>query len=106
MGIIEHSEGWRDVALWNPHGNEKMGADRFVCVESAAIDEVLLQPNATWIATMGLVPKLRRQFCGMTVADGFLIQPAHSSHSARDQLYSNLVWPFSITTHVAVINST
>merc|ERR1712232_35130 len=55
--IIEHGEGWRDAAIWNPHGNERMGADRFVCVESAAIDEVLLHPKATWIATMGLVPK-------------------------------------------------
>jgi len=48
--------GWRDVVIWNPYGDEKMGANGFVCVESAEIDPVPLAPNGTWEATMSLVP--------------------------------------------------
>jgi len=50
--------GWRDTVVWNPFGDEAMGYDRFVCVESAcALDAVRLAPQAEWAATMDIVPK-------------------------------------------------
>ena len=32
---ISNKLGWSDTVLWNPYGNEDMGYDGFVCVESA-----------------------------------------------------------------------
>jgi len=49
--------GWRDLVVWNPFGDEKMGADGFVCVESAALEPVTLVPGACWEATLELVPQ-------------------------------------------------
>merc|ERR1712032_550292 len=49
--------GWKDVVIWNPYGDENMGASKFVCVESAALEPVTLIPDAVWEATMDLVPK-------------------------------------------------
>jgi len=49
--------GWRDVVVWNPYGDQKMGYSGFVCVESAEIASVPLAPKATWQATMDLVPR-------------------------------------------------
>jgi len=48
--------GWRDVVIWNPYGDEKMGASGFVCIESAEIASVPLAPNCVWEATMSLKP--------------------------------------------------
>mmetsp|Transcript_37292 Transcript_37292/g.94726 ORF Transcript_37292/g.94726 Transcript_37292/m.94726 type:complete len:167 (+) Transcript_37292:2-502(+) len=48
--------GWRDVVIWNPYGDEKMGASGFVCIESAELASVPLSPNSVWKATMSLVP--------------------------------------------------
>ena len=48
--------GFKDTVLWNPFGNEAMGADKFVCVESAALDPVSLAPGAEWTGTLSLVP--------------------------------------------------
>jgi len=49
--------GWEDLVVWNPFGDEKMGADGFVCVESAALEPVTLIPGACWEATLELVPQ-------------------------------------------------
>lgn len=49
--------GWRDVVVWSPYGDKAMGADGFVCVESAEIASVPLAPKSTWVATLNLVPK-------------------------------------------------
>jgi len=53
--------GWRDVVIWNPFGDAGMGADGFVCVESAELASVPLPPKGVWDATMDLVPKLLKQ---------------------------------------------
>jgi len=53
---IVNGGGWKDTVLWNPFGDEGMGADNFVCVESAAFDPVPLAGGATWAATLSLVP--------------------------------------------------
>ncbi len=29
--------GWEDTVLWNPYGNEGMGYNNFVCVESVKV---------------------------------------------------------------------
>lgn len=50
--------GWRDVVIWNPFGNQAMGADGFICVESAELASVPLAPKGVWEATMKLVPKM------------------------------------------------
>lgn len=49
--------GWRDVVIWNPYGDDKMGASTFVCVESAQLAAVPLAPKGVWEATMDLVPR-------------------------------------------------
>jgi len=58
LGIVSGG-GWKDCILWNPYGDKNMGADNFVCVESAALDTVALKPKGSWVATMNLVPKLK-----------------------------------------------
>uniref|UniRef100_A0A0G4HKZ2 glucose-6-phosphate 1-epimerase n=1 Tax=Chromera velia CCMP2878 TaxID=1169474 RepID=A0A0G4HKZ2_9ALVE len=42
--VIQSSGGWEDVCLWNPYGDAKMGADSFVCVESAKVTEPVVVP--------------------------------------------------------------
>mmetsp|Transcript_25801 Transcript_25801/g.47173 ORF Transcript_25801/g.47173 Transcript_25801/m.47173 type:complete len:349 (-) Transcript_25801:282-1328(-) len=49
--------GWRDVVFWSPYGDENMGYDKFVCVESAQIAGVQLKSGEEWDAGMALVPK-------------------------------------------------
>ena len=53
---IVNGAGFKDTVLWNPYGNEAMGADKFVCVESAALNPVALAPGADWSGTLSLVP--------------------------------------------------
>jgi len=53
---IVNSGGWKDTVLWNPYGDEGMGFDKFVCVESAAFEPVKLAGGATWEAELKLVP--------------------------------------------------
>jgi glucose-6-phosphate 1-epimerase len=54
---ITSGGGWKDLVIWNPFGDAKMGADKFVCVESAALEPVTLIPGACWEATLELAPK-------------------------------------------------
>jgi hypothetical protein len=53
---VVNGGGWKDTVLWSPLGSEAMGFDRFLCVESAAIDPVALAPGQQWTATCSLVP--------------------------------------------------
>jgi len=48
--------GWRDVVVWNPYGDEGMGASGFVCIESAELAEIPMAPKGVWDATMRLIP--------------------------------------------------
>ena len=54
---VRSGGGWRDTVVWNPYGNEAMGYDAFVCVESAcALQPVRLAPGGEWVGTMELLP--------------------------------------------------
>lgn len=34
---VQNTAGWEDTVLWNPYGNEGMGYNNFVCVESVKV---------------------------------------------------------------------
>ena len=54
---IANKLGWSDTVVWNPFGNEAMGADSFICVESAqASSPVVLAPGEYWTGAMDVVP--------------------------------------------------
>lgn len=54
---ISNSLGWSDTVVWNPFGDEGMGYDSFICVESAqASSYVPLAPSEYWTAAMDVVP--------------------------------------------------
>jgi glucose-6-phosphate 1-epimerase len=49
--------GWSDTVVWNPYGDEGMGYDKFVCVESAqASAPVVLAPGEYWTAALDIIP--------------------------------------------------
>jgi len=51
---VLNTEGWEDTVLWNPYGNEGMGFDNFVCVESVKFDSVSLGGGESWTGVMSL----------------------------------------------------
>jgi len=54
---ISNQLGWSDTVLWSPYGNEGMGYDSFVCVESAqTATPVILQPSEYWTGAMEVKP--------------------------------------------------
>jgi glucose-6-phosphate 1-epimerase len=54
---IVNQLGWSDTVVWNPYGDEGMGYDQFVCVESAqASSPVKLTPGEYWTGAMDVVP--------------------------------------------------
>jgi len=53
---VQNTAGWEDTVLWNPFGNEGMGYNNFVCVESVKFDPVTLEGGASWTGDMALVP--------------------------------------------------
>jgi len=54
---LECSEEWPDLAVWNPHGDDKMGYKNFVCVEHGAIAKlVTVDPDDIWSATVSITP--------------------------------------------------
>lgn len=53
---VENSAGYEDTVLWNPYGNEGMGFNNFVCVESVKFDPVTLEGGSSWNGDMSLVP--------------------------------------------------
>jgi len=42
--------------MWNPYGDEGMGFNNFVCVESVKFDPVTLEGGSSWNGDMALVP--------------------------------------------------
>ena len=53
---VLNTAGWEDTVLWNPYGNEGMGYNNFVCVESVKFDPVTLESGASWVGDMTLKP--------------------------------------------------
>lgn len=53
---IFNNRGWKDTVIWNPYGNEDMGYDKFVCIESVAYEPVTLGPGNVWSGSMSMVP--------------------------------------------------
>ena len=54
--VIANKAGWSDTVIWNPYGDEGMGFDSFLCVESAAFDAQTLEGGASWVGELSLVP--------------------------------------------------
>lgn len=54
---IVNTEGYKDTVVWNPYGNDAMGYNKFICVESVAFDPVPLAAGARWVGAMSLVPE-------------------------------------------------
>jgi len=53
---VLNTAGWEDTVLWNPYGNEGMGFNNFVCVESVKFDSVTLAAGESWVGDMALKP--------------------------------------------------
>lgn len=51
---VLNTAGYEDTVLWNPYGDEGMGYDNFVCVESVKFDPVTLEGGASWTGDMSL----------------------------------------------------
>lgn len=51
---VLNTAGWEDTVLWNPYGNEGMGFNNFVCVESVKFDPVTLGGGESWTGDMAL----------------------------------------------------
>ena len=46
--------GYWDTVLWNPYGNEGMGYNNFVCVESVKFNPHTLEGGKSWTGDMAL----------------------------------------------------
>jgi glucose-6-phosphate 1-epimerase len=53
---VVNTAGWEDTVIWNPYGDEGMGYNNFVCVESVKFDPVSLAGGSTWEGVMSLKP--------------------------------------------------
>jgi len=53
---VVNTAGWEDTVLWNPFGDEGMGFNNFVCVESVKFDSVTLAAGESWAGDMALKP--------------------------------------------------
>jgi len=53
---VLNTAGWEDTVIWSPYGNEGMGYNNFVCVESVKFDPVSLEGGASWVGDMALKP--------------------------------------------------
>eukprot|EP00569_Conticribra_weissflogii_P003493 CAMPEP_0171339246 /NCGR_PEP_ID=MMETSP0878-20121228/7831_1 /TAXON_ID=67004 /ORGANISM="Thalassiosira weissflogii, Strain CCMP1336" /LENGTH=340 /DNA_ID=CAMNT_0011841141 /DNA_START=46 /DNA_END=1068 /DNA_ORIENTATION=- len=51
---VMNTAGYEDTVIWNPYGNEGMGYNNFVCVESVKFDPVTLEGGASWTGDMSL----------------------------------------------------
>ena len=54
---VLNTAGYEDTVLWNPYGEEGMGFNEFVCVESAKFDPVTLEGGSSWVGDMSLKPE-------------------------------------------------
>ena len=55
--FVNGIKGWEDCVIWNPYGNEGMGYNEFVCVESVKFDPVSVGAGSSWLGEMTLEPK-------------------------------------------------
>lgn len=55
MLTVQNTAGYEDTVLWNPWGDEGMGYNNFVCVESVKFDPVTLEGGCSWEGDMALV---------------------------------------------------
>lgn len=55
VSVVTES-GWEDCVVWNPHGDEGMGYDTFVCAESVKFKPVSVEAGGEWVGKMKLVP--------------------------------------------------
>merc|ERR1712174_734 len=53
---VLNTDGYADTVIWNPYGNEGMGYNNFVCVESVKFDPVSLSGGQSWTGEMSLKP--------------------------------------------------
>lgn len=51
---VVNTAGYEDTVMWNPYGEEGMGYNNFVCVESVKFDPVTLDGGASWKGDMSL----------------------------------------------------
>jgi len=51
---VKNTAGYEDTVLWSPYGNEGMGFNNFVCVESVKFDPVTLEGGSSWTGDMSL----------------------------------------------------
>jgi glucose-6-phosphate 1-epimerase len=51
---VLNEAGWEDTVMWSPYGDEGMGYNNFVCVESVKFDPVSLEGGASWEGVMAL----------------------------------------------------
>jgi glucose-6-phosphate 1-epimerase len=54
---VLNKAGWEDTVIWNPYGNEGMGFNEFVCVESVKFDPVTLDAGSSWEGVLELKPE-------------------------------------------------
>ena len=54
---VLNTAGYEDTVLWSPFGDEGMGFNEFVCVESVKFDAVTLEGGNTWVGDMALKPE-------------------------------------------------
>lgn len=54
---VVNEAGWEDTVIWNPYGNEGMGFNEFVCVESVKFDPVALDAGSSWEGVLVLKPE-------------------------------------------------
>lgn len=55
---VVNTAGYEDTVIWNPYGNEDMGYNNFVCVESVKFDPVTVAGGESWTGDMSLKPGL------------------------------------------------
>ena len=53
---VLNTAGWEDTVVWNPYGDEGMGYNNFVCVESVKFDPFTLAGGESWTGDMALKP--------------------------------------------------
>jgi len=54
---VVNEAGWSDTVIWNPYGDEGMGYNEFVCVESVKFDPVTLDAGSSWEGVLTLKPE-------------------------------------------------
>jgi len=54
---VLNTAGYEDTVIWNPYGEEGMGFNNFVCVESVKFDPVTVDGGSSWVGDMSLKPE-------------------------------------------------